>query len=91
MFKLDEKKIRIQVINAHLINEILDLVIDGYSEIVAKAMIRVVDKHPELFKIECPICQSELHTTDNNPDYWMCNKCVKGFNTEELKEMRKNE
>jgi len=83
-----ERRIRLQVINVLLTNETLDIVFREYPEIVAKAIIQTMEKNPQLFKIECPICKSELRKTENEPDYWMCDKCIKGFNIEELEKLK---
>ena len=42
-------------------------------------------------KFDCPICKSELRKTEEEPEYWMCDKCIKGFNREELKGARKKD
>ena len=83
-----ERRIRLQVINVLLTNETLDIVFREYPGIVAKAIIQTMEKNPQLFKIECPICKSELRKTENEPDYWMCDKCIKGFNIEELEKLK---
>jgi len=83
-----KKGLRLQVINALLINETLDIVIKDYPEIVARAIIQTIEKNPHLFKIECPVCKSELRKTENEPDYWMCDKCIKGFNIEEIEKLK---
>ena len=36
-------------------------------------------------------CKSELRKTEEEPEYWMCDKCIKGFNREELKGARKKD
>ena len=36
-------------------------------------------------KYGCPVCHKELRKTENEPEYWLCDKCIKGFNREELK------
>ena len=87
-FKSIEKEIRLKIIQVLLVNETLDIVIKEYPEIVAKAIIQTVEKNPELFKIECPICHSDLHKTDDPHGYYFCNKCIKGFNIEELEKLK---
>jgi len=55
----------------------------GLSDIDS-AQIREMIK--SLKEKKCPTCQSELEQTPDNPHYWMCYKCIKGYTTEELKE-----
>lgn len=38
---------------------------------------------------KCPICNNPLENVNKNNeylDYWMCFRCIKGYNNEELKE-----
>jgi len=32
----------------------------------------------------CLKCHRELEQTPDDPDYWMCYHCIKGYTTEEL-------
>ena len=34
---------------------------------------------------KCPICGTELKRVCCKPEYWMCFKCIKGYNNQELK------
>jgi len=39
----------------------------------------------------CPACQGSLKRVCKTPEYWMCYKCIKGWNNEELKGDKKDE
>ena len=39
----------------------------------------------------CPTCKGVLKRVYPNPEYWMCYKCIKGYNNEELKGEMKDE
>lgn len=40
----------------------------------------------KLFTYFCPQCNNRLEPTQDNPDYFMCHKCIKGWTREELEE-----
>ena len=48
--KHEEKKINALLITTVFANEILEIVFADHPDIVSKAIIKTVDKYPELFK-----------------------------------------
>jgi len=55
------------MLNSLLINETLIIVINEHPEILAKAMVQLVDKYPELFKdaLEKVKKDAEIHQEDH--------------------------
>jgi hypothetical protein len=47
---ISTKKIRALIVTRKLVDEVFEIVVKAYPEIISKAMIQVVDKNPEFFK-----------------------------------------